>query len=151
MVYLPSREPASLTDLIRPERHRIAGTWVTLYSGESLYVALATATPRELILRASGRIELGKHACEYGLLAHELYEPFTRDGIAYDDQRLARLLFLCLRQSYSVTEEMVEDQRWLTGADVSPVLLAIMGIEGKASAAAPVGSASAGQPTPTSP
>lgn len=152
LVYYPSSEAPTKEDLIRPEQHRLPGTWVNLTSGDALYVALATATPRELVLRATGGIARGKYQNEFGHLAHDLYDPFqSDDGIAFDDPRLARILQLMLQQSYFVTEEMAEDLPWLSTADVVPILHCILGVNPKASAAAPAGSASADPSMTTSP
>lgn len=152
LVYYPSRVVPTHEDLIRPEQHRPTGTWIQLTSGQELYVALAVATPREMILRAGGGIAFGKYQNEYGLLGHELWEPFwAPGGINPEDPRLARILFLAIQQSYFVTEESFEDLPWLSTRDVVPMMHAIQGVNPKASAAAPAGSASAAPTTQTSP
>ncbi len=141
LTYFPSLAPFTMIDVIRPERHRGQGTWCSLYSGESLYVPLALATYRELILGAGGGLKLGGYQNEYGTLGHELFDVFVKEGIQYSDPRLTRLLFLALQQSYTLTEEMAEDIRWLGEADINPVLHAIFGIDPKALAAVPATSA----------
>jgi hypothetical protein len=152
LVYYPSLEAPTKEDLIRPEQHRPTGTWLQLTSGHELFVALAIATPREMVLRAGGGIAFGKYQNEYGILGHELWEPFCGgQGIDPTDPRLARLLFLSIQQSYYVTEEMVEDLPWLSSSDIRPMVHAIQGVNPKASAAAPAGSASADPTTQTSP
>jgi hypothetical protein len=151
LTYYPSLEKPTPIELMRDENTRLSGTWVSLYGGGELFIALATATPREIILCASGGIKIGRHKAEYGLLAHDLYEPFLKEGITFEDPRLGRLLFLALQQSYCITEEMIEDLGWICEADISPIIHAIMGIDPKASAVALAGSASQGQSTPTSP
>lgn len=151
LTYFPSLEQPTPIDLMRDEKNRLPGTWVNLYSGLELHIGLATATPREIMLQASGGIALGKHKSEYGLLAHALFDEFVKDGVSYADPRLGRLLFLAVQQSYCVTEELIEDLGWFTEADINPIMHAVMGIDPKALAAALDGSVSQGQSTPTSP
>lgn len=152
LVFYPSREEPTKIDLIRPEQHRLNGTWVQLSSGDSIFIALATETPRQMVLRAGGGIAFGKYQNEYGLLGHELFEPFfSPGGISYTDNRLGRLIFLATQQSYYVTEDMAEDLPWYSTADVVPIVHAIMGVDPKAFAAAPAGSALPAPTTQTSP
>lgn len=155
LTYYPSKEQATLTDLIRPDTQRGDGTWIQLVNGESFFVALATATPRELVIRPRGPVSFGTFQNEYGLLGHQLFDLFNdrseEGGLRYADERMSRLLFLVYQESYQVTEEMVEDRRDLSSADIGPLLHGTFGMSPKASAVAPAGSASADQTSQTSP
>lgn len=151
MVFYPSREAPTTEFLIKPESMRGQGEWVTTYSGESLWVGLSFATPRRLLLSLSG-MTVKNPVSEFGKLGHELYDDyFSKDGIAFSDQRLGRLLFLSLRESYTITEEMAEDLEFLTDRDIKPIVEIALGVSPKPSPAEADPSASAGQTTKTSP
>lgn len=150
MVFYPSLVEPTTEFLIKPENQRGAGDWVSTYLGESLWVALALAAPRRLLLSASG-MQAKQPVSELGKLGHELFdEYFSKTGVPLTDPRLARLIFLALRDSYYVTEEIMEDLPWLTDRDIGPITQAIMGASPKPSPAEPASSPSAGPTTPTS-
>jgi hypothetical protein len=151
MVFYPSLIEPTPEFLIRAELKRPQGIWVSLYKGTNIHVALATATPKALILSASGPMRSGGFVTEYPELAFKLWDEYQEKEISHTDPRLGRFLFLLVRESYMVTEEMAEDLRWLTDLDIDSLLLASFGVDPKAFAAALVGSASADPATPTSP
>ena len=151
MVFYPSLVEPTTEFLIKPEIQRGPGEWVSTYLGHSLWVPLALAAPRRLLLTSSG-IHPKQPVSELGRIAHEIFdEYFSKEGLTMTDQRLARLIFLALRDSYYVTEEILEDLPWLTDRDLSSIFQTIMGASPKPSPAEHVSSPSAGQTTPTSP
>lgn len=151
MTYYPSKDEPDTDWLIRPEESRPTGEWVKTFHGE-LFVSLALAAPRRLILSASGGYRAGASVSEFGRLGHEIYDDFvSAAGLQHGDTRLWRFLFLTLRAGYWLTEEIMEDLPWLTDADVMPILLTALGCNPKPSAAEPAGSPSSAQTTPASP
>ena len=95
--------------------------------------------PRKLLLSCSG-LSVSEPVSEFGKLGHELYDAyFSKEGIAATEPRLARLLFLALRESYAVTEEIAEDLQFLTDRDIKPIVEVALGISPKPS---PAGAAS---------
>lgn len=154
LTYFPSKTEPSGEDLIRPQRSRPPGNWLTLHDGGSLYVPLALATPRRLLVRPSG-FERSTYATELGILGHDIYDQLTNKKQPLDesDPRFLRLIQLTLQAGYHVTEEMIEDGLpfGLTDQDINPMLLTMFGADPKSWGAEPVPSPSAPVPTPTSP
>jgi hypothetical protein len=151
MMFYPSLVEPTMEFLIRPELKRPQGIWVSLYKGTTLHVALATATPKALLIGATGPLRSAGFVSEYPKLAFDVWNDYKEKEIPHTDERLCRFLFLLLRESYMVTEEVAEELRWLTDLDIDPLLLASFGVDPKAFAAALAGSASADPATPTSP
>lgn len=151
MVYYPSKEAPDREWLIRPESSRPAGEWVKIYDGH-LWIPIAFAAPRKLVLCSSGGYREGEPVSEFGQLGHEIFDPFiSKEGVPFTDPRLWRLLFLALRESYWVTEEIVEDIPWLTTADITPIAMTALGLNPKRFAAELAGSPSSAPTTPASP
>lgn len=151
MTYYPSLEKPTAEFLIRTEKTLPPGEWVKTVLGE-LYIGVAYAAPRSLVLLAKGGASGGKHVTEFGRLAHELFDDWTsKDGCPAGDPRPFRVLFLGLRSSYEITEEVGEDLNWLTSADIVPCIDTILGCNPKPSAAEPAGSPSSAPTIPASP
>lgn len=151
MVYYPSLVEPTMEFLIRPEP-RPAGKWVDLHGGLELFVATAYESPRRLILKSSGSLDLGSFVGEFAQLAFELHPEFiSKKGVPHSDPRIARLLFLTIRQSYWMTEEQGEDWGALSDIDINPICCAAMGLIPKPSAGARPGSRSPAPTTSTSP
>lgn len=152
LTYLPSLEPATVEDLIRPEKDRPQGGWMASQGGESLWISLALATPRQLLIGTKG-FKHGRYATEFGLLAHDLFEVYVgKEGLLYADPRTLRLMQLTLQAAYHTTEEMIEDDIFhLSDKDVQPILDLVFGTDPKPLAAEPAPLPSAPAPTPMSP
>lgn len=135
MVFYPSKEEPTLEFLIKPENMRGAGEWVSTYSGESLWVGIAHATPRRLMLSSSG-MTVKDPVSEFGKLGHSLFDEFIApEGIPGGDPRLARFFFLSLRENYTITEEMAERLTFLTDRDIAPIVQVAFGVSPKQLAA----------------
>lgn len=151
LVFYPSKEAPSKDWLIRPEEARPAGEWVKTYNGE-IHVAVAFAAPRALLLCSGGGMKFGASVSEFGRLGHDVYDAFmSKEGMPFTDPRLSRFLFLILRESYWVTEEIAEGLPWLTDVDIDPVILAALGCGPKRLADARGSSGSSALTTQTPP
>jgi hypothetical protein len=152
LTFYPPLEAIDPLETIKAENARGAGSWYGTTKGLSVWVPLATATPREVILVAGGGMRLGDYANEFGVLAHELWDTMksTKDGIGYDDARLWRLIMLAVQRAYALTDELVQRCGWFTTADIAAVTMLVFGLSPKALAAARAGSASADPATQTS-
>lgn len=150
MIYYPSLVKPTLEFLIKPQNMRGPGEWVSTFEGAQLWIAIAFCTPRRLVLASSG-MRTKDPVTEFGALAHDVYDDIRKRDIPGDDPRLARLLYLALRESYTVTEEMAEDWDVLTDRDINPIVEVALGASPKPSAAEVGTSASAAPTTPTSP
>lgn len=153
MVFYPPRDAITPEDTIKPEDLRGPGGWYATTTGKSLWIPIAAATPRELVIVAGGGYRYGSFVNEFGLLAHELYEAMQsiKGGISFTDQRLWRLLTLAIQGAYALTDELIERcTDWFSSRDVEPIAFMIFGLSPKALAAARAGSASAVPTTQTS-
>ena len=151
LTYFPSLVKPSPEELIRSERDRQPGEWLSMRSGESLWVTFSLATPRQLLIGTKG-MRQGDYATELGILGHALYDQFfSKDGLAYADPKFLRLIQLTLQAGYHVTEEMIEDNIFqITDADMGNILHIVFGLDPKVSAADPAPLPSAQDHTPVS-
>lgn len=151
LVFYPPLDPIVPEDAIKAEQQRGPGNWHGTTKGLSLWIPLAAATPREVIVVAGGGFRYGGFANEFGLLAHELWDAMQADKeLTFDEPRLWRLLLLAIQRAYALTDELIERCGWFTSADVGPITFLVFGLSPKALAAAPVGSASVDPATQTS-
>lgn len=130
LVYFPSREPLRQEDLAK--RSAPAGIDYATTTGHVLTIPLAAAAPR--FLGFGDEEPLGEPANEFAVLALRVFDRLATKPIGFADPDLRRLVLLAVGQCYRVTAEVLSELRWITTADVEPVLLAIMGADPKASA-----------------
>lgn len=154
ILYYPSKVKPAMDDLIRPEQLRGTGDWLITIKGEEIFVPLALATPRQVLIGRGG-IKTGDYATEFGILGHEVWQEMQNKAnpIPQDDPRITKLAQLALRHSYQVTDDMIEDQLpcVLSTIDLDLLFGLVYGLDPKALAAVPAQSPSAQAPTPTAP
>ena len=84
MTYYPSKDAPDKDWLIRPEDARPLGEWVKIQEGE-LYVSVAMASARRLVLSAAGGYKAGAYVSEFGRLGHDIYDDFvSADGLKHE-------------------------------------------------------------------
>ncbi len=153
MVFYPPKDAIEPEAMIKSEQLRGPGNWYATTRGQSIWIPLATATPREVIIVAGGGFRYGGFINEYGLLGHEMFDAMhaSENGITFADERLWRLVMLAIQGAYLLTDELVERCNWFSSRDIAPVAFLIFGLDPKASADALAGSASADPVSQTSP
>lgn len=150
LVYFPSRLPLRQEDLAK--RNAPAGIDYTTTTGVTLTIPLAAAAPRFLGFE-DGADAVGEAFGEFARLAERFFDRLSTEKkhIPWSDADLRRLILLAIGQCYRVTAEPLGELRWITTADVEPVLMAMMGSDPKALADAGEPSlslASASAPSP---
>ncbi len=126
LVYFPSKEPISQDDLCK--RSCPPGIDYLTTRNVNITVPLASAAPRFVTFGAPG---IGTPANEFAQLAYQVFDALS-ENITITDPRVIRLIGLAVRQAYRVTDELLDDLRWITSADIDPILCCIMGSDPKA-------------------
>ena len=107
-----------------------AGIDLQLSSGLYLTIPLATHSPQVVDL-FSGQIT--GPATAFGSEAFALFDRIAAEpGISLTDPQVLRVIALALMARYRLTPELLSDLRWITTADIDPVLSAILGTHPKA-------------------
>jgi hypothetical protein len=146
LVYFPSKAPLRQEDLAK--RNAPNGLDYTTTTGVTLTVPLAAAAPRFVGFEDNAPA-LGDPFGDFATVAQDVFDRLTAGSILYSDPTLRRLVLLAIGQCYRVTAESLGELRWITTADVEPILLCVMGTDPKAlpDAGGPSPSPAPGSPT----
>ncbi len=126
-------------------RDYIPGIEYLTSRGINLTIPLAAGAASEVLFSS---LTLGDPADEFAALANSIWE--RKDSVMVRDPELIRLIYLAIAQNYRVTQEMLDDLKWITSKDIDPIYCCVMGLDPKALADAAQqspspASASAGQ------
>jgi hypothetical protein len=107
-----------------------AGIDLQLSSGIYLTIPLAVYSPQVVDL-FSGQITGA--ATPFGVEAFALFDRMAAEpSIPLTDKQVLRVIALALMARYRLTPELLQDLRWVTTADIDPILSAILGTHPKA-------------------
>ncbi len=123
LYYFPGTTPKQI-DI--GKRDYIDGIEYTTSLGVTLTIPLAAHAAVEVSFSS---LELGGPSDEFAKMAEDIWA--NRDNIQIRDQRLLRLIFLAIAQNYRITQELLDDLRWLTSKDIDPIYCCIMGLDPK--------------------
>ncbi len=132
--------PDPIPDQMSLARARRANSFdLTTSRGITLSIPLAASAPR-LVSFSAGT--LGDPADDFGGAAFAVFDRLAEmrkdpaKVVTGTDPEVLRLVLLALQQTYRVTAELLDDLRWISSADIEPIILAIMGQSPKALEAA---------------
>ncbi len=124
LIYFPGVTPNQM-DI--GKRDFIDGIEYITSLGITLTIPLAAHASVEV---SFSDLELGGPSDEFAKMAEDVWS--CRNDIKVRDKRLLRLIFLAIAQNYRVTQETLDDLRWLTSKDIDPIYCCIMGLDPKA-------------------
>ncbi len=123
LVYFPGTTPKQI-DI--GKRDYIEGIEYTTSLGVTLTIPLAAHAAVEVSFSS---LDLGGPSDEFAKMAEEIWA--NKENILIRDPRLLRLVFLAIAQNYRITQELLDDLRWLTSKDIDPIYCCIMGLDPK--------------------
>lgn len=133
--YFPPKDPATLTPSALGKADSRPDVTVVLSSGMTLSIPLAVRGARRR--RFAADTALGEFVEEFTNTAFDFYDRVAAGEKPLEsDPQLCRLLYLAIASRYRLTEEAMDDARWLTTADDAIVIRAVFGSDPKAVAAA---------------
>ena len=107
-----------------------SGIEVQLASGLWLTIPLAVYAPQVVDLFTG---QITGPATAFGVEAFALFDRLAADpSIPLTDPQVLRVVALALMARYRLTPELMADLRWVTTADIDPILAAVMGSHPKA-------------------
>lgn len=126
--YLPPERLPTPGDLWRESGP--AGIDLQLASGVCLTIPLAVHAPQVVDLFSGA---LAGPATEFGAEAFALFDRLAgEETVGLTDPQVLRVVSLALMARYRLTPELLSDLRWVTTADLDPILAAVMGAHPKA-------------------
>ncbi len=123
LVYFPG-DKLSQTEI--GKTNYIEGAEYTTSLGITLTIPFAARAAVEVSFSS---LSLGSASDDFAKIAEDIWAD--RQTIKLNDKRLLRLIYLALAQNYRITQEMLDDLRWLTSKDIDPVYCCIMGLDPK--------------------
>jgi hypothetical protein len=107
-----------------------AGIDLQLSSGIYLTIPLAVYSPQVVDLFTG---QITGAATTFGVEAFALFDRMAAEPtIPLTDKQVLRVIALALMARYRLTPELLQDLRWVTTADIDPILSAILGTHPKA-------------------
>lgn len=123
MIYYGPKALPKPAGIARPNTGKPEAESVEVRPGVILKILPVTSCPRRLLTNG----ELGQSSHTYSILVHQLYDRIQKHEVRLDDPDLIHVALACMRYTYRLTNELIDDLGWLDTETIEQLWRAAIG------------------------